>query len=351
MLMYNTICKVNKNFEKTIVGMTVAGFTGQLKGWWDNYLMNEYRAEIMNAVKVEEGQNYHNCVYSLALNIIEHFSGRWSDNSETLRIMLQNLRCKSLTYFRWYKDVFLSRVMELPECNSTHWKSKFIDGLPTLFAERVRKALRGTTMSIDYNSYSYGNHISIYILRNKKESHRHKKEPYRYKKKKKGSFDKRFEQKEKRRKARKEFIKSNEPDAFYKCGRVGHYARDCKVKDKIKNLDIDDSIKDSLYKILLNSSPDNTDQESNYGDSSTDEDLRVLQEEEYIFQKMNVDPANRIRISVDLEVNVLTNDSLLELLRVIKNPELRSQIIDQLDKIQDTIPTSPEIEEIPSQNR
>lgn len=33
MLMYNTICKVNKNTEKAIAEMIVAGFTGQLKGW------------------------------------------------------------------------------------------------------------------------------------------------------------------------------------------------------------------------------------------------------------------------------------------------------------------------------
>lgn len=51
--------------------------------------------------------------------------------------------------------------MELPECNSTHWKSKFIDELPPLFAERVRKTLRGTSMSIDYNQYSYGKLFSV----------------------------------------------------------------------------------------------------------------------------------------------------------------------------------------------
>ncbi|XP_070039571.1 uncharacterized protein [Nicotiana tomentosiformis] len=184
--------------------------------------------------------------------------------------------------------------MELPECNSTHWKSKFIDGLPTLFAERVRKALRGTAMSIDYNSYSCRKLISVWefyeqfaidIPKNKKESHRHKHESYKHKKNR-GSFHKRLEGKNKKRdtyKHRKDFIKSNRPNAFYKCGIVGHYARDYKVKDKIKNLDIDDNIKDSLYKIHLNSSPDNSDQESSYGgDSSTDKDLRVLQEEEYI---------------------------------------------------------------------
>jgi len=104
-----------------------------------------------------------NVVYTLVLNIIEHFSGRWSDNSETIKTLLLNLRCTTLTSFRFYKDVFLCRVMELPECNSTHWKSKFIDGLPAIFAERVRKILRGDGHSINYDDYTYGKLISVCV--------------------------------------------------------------------------------------------------------------------------------------------------------------------------------------------
>ncbi|XP_049365479.1 uncharacterized protein LOC125830328 [Solanum verrucosum] len=135
--------------------MITADFTGQLKGWWDNYLNQEQRDKVLQVVKLEGEQYTQNAVYTLVLNIIEHFSGRWSENSETIRNLLQNLRCKTLTSFRYYKDVFLCRVMELPECNSTHWKSKFIDGLPTLFAERVRKAIRGENHSINYDEYTY----------------------------------------------------------------------------------------------------------------------------------------------------------------------------------------------------
>ncbi|KAH0634029.1 hypothetical protein KY284_036815 [Solanum tuberosum] len=131
MLMYSTICKTNKNSDKTIVDIITTEFTGQLKGWWDNYLSQDQRDKVLLAVKQEGEQFTQNAAYTLVLNIIKHFSGRWSDNSETIRTLLQNLRCKTLTSFKYYKDVFLCRVMELPECNSTHWKSKFIDGLPT----------------------------------------------------------------------------------------------------------------------------------------------------------------------------------------------------------------------------
>ncbi|KAG5632679.1 hypothetical protein H5410_004396 [Solanum commersonii] len=51
MLMYSTICKTNKNSDKTIADMIIAGFTGQLKGWWDNYLNQEQRDKVILAVK------------------------------------------------------------------------------------------------------------------------------------------------------------------------------------------------------------------------------------------------------------------------------------------------------------
>ncbi|KAG5610764.1 hypothetical protein H5410_022045 [Solanum commersonii] len=46
--------------------------------------------------------------------------------------------------------------MELPENKFEHWKAKFVDGLPLLFAERVRKALRGSHVEIPYKDYTYG---------------------------------------------------------------------------------------------------------------------------------------------------------------------------------------------------
>ncbi|KAM3301381.1 hypothetical protein P3S67_015883 [Capsicum chacoense] len=51
--------------------------------------------------------------------------------------------------------------MELPKSNSPHWKSKFIDGLPMLFAERIRKTFRGPNVSINYKAYTYGYLIKV----------------------------------------------------------------------------------------------------------------------------------------------------------------------------------------------
>ena len=85
--MYNTIYKDNKNSEKDTANMIITGFIGQFKGWWDIYLIEAQRMAILTAVKEENGL-VPNIVYTLVFTIIEHFSGRWSDNSETIRIML-----------------------------------------------------------------------------------------------------------------------------------------------------------------------------------------------------------------------------------------------------------------------
>ncbi|XP_060210558.1 uncharacterized protein LOC132637495 [Lycium barbarum] len=141
--------------------------------------------------------------------------------------------------------------MELPECNDTSWKSKFIDGLPALFAERVRKTLRKGEVSINYDNYTYGKLIGTCMqeglaLCNEIKLNQQIKRHGLNKRQQLGEFCEKF------------------------------------VKEKIKNLDIDDDLKESLYKILLNSEPEDSGFESdNSEDSSSNEDLRVLENEDY----------------------------------------------------------------------
>uniref|UniRef100_A0A1U7YJ58 Uncharacterized protein LOC104247626 n=1 Tax=Nicotiana sylvestris TaxID=4096 RepID=A0A1U7YJ58_NICSY len=141
------------------------GFTGQLRGWWDNYLSDEEKTTVINSTAVDEGVDNigmalvkvrEDVVYTLILTILEYFNGRFTNGHETVYTLLNGLRCRTLSEFRWYKDTFMSRVMELPENKYEHWKAMFIDDLPSLFAERVRKALRGSYGEILYGNYTYG---------------------------------------------------------------------------------------------------------------------------------------------------------------------------------------------------
>ena len=68
-----------------------------------------------------------------------------------------NLRCLTLTDFKWYKDVFLSRVFQLNECHNAIWKEKFVSGLSPLFAEKVRESIRQHyNNALPYDQISYG---------------------------------------------------------------------------------------------------------------------------------------------------------------------------------------------------
>ena len=53
--------------------------------------------------------------------------------------------------------------MQRHDANAKHWKAKFIDGLPPLFAEKVRQKLKDQHdgNSIPYNSLTYGHLISV----------------------------------------------------------------------------------------------------------------------------------------------------------------------------------------------
>uniref|UniRef100_A0A0E0N3S6 DUF7746 domain-containing protein n=1 Tax=Oryza rufipogon TaxID=4529 RepID=A0A0E0N3S6_ORYRU len=54
MIMYANACIANGNKEREAANMIVIGFSGQLKGWWNNYLNETQRQEILCAVKRDD---------------------------------------------------------------------------------------------------------------------------------------------------------------------------------------------------------------------------------------------------------------------------------------------------------
>jgi hypothetical protein len=75
---------------------------------------------------------------------------------------LNNLRCPTMSDYNWYQNVFHSRVMLKIDCQKPYWKEKFIDGLPSLFAHKVKDELINlNTGMIDYENLTYGDLFSI----------------------------------------------------------------------------------------------------------------------------------------------------------------------------------------------
>ena len=64
--------------------------------------------------------------------------------------------------YRWYQDVFLSRVMLRKDCHKPYWKENFIDGLPPIFAHKVKLELMDKNDSIDYDNLTYGDILSTF---------------------------------------------------------------------------------------------------------------------------------------------------------------------------------------------
>ena len=79
-----------ENDDYAIVQYLIAGFIGQLKGWWENMLSDRERLYIMQSINEIGEQNAgHRLIYS----ITKHFIGDPRVLQEGSSEILKNLRC------------------------------------------------------------------------------------------------------------------------------------------------------------------------------------------------------------------------------------------------------------------
>jgi hypothetical protein len=162
MSMVATAYDTNQNLSQSeIVDLLATGFSGTLRSWWDKHLTEETREGIRKAVKKGDdgrvGMGEPDAVNTLIYTIIKHFIGTPSNITARISDVLNNLRCPTMSDYRWYQDVFHSRVMLKIDSDKPYWKEKFIDGLPSLFAHKVKEELiNPTTGMIDYEKLTYG---------------------------------------------------------------------------------------------------------------------------------------------------------------------------------------------------
>ena len=149
---------LTENDDWNAVQLILTGFTGTLKLWWENFLTEKERFYVSKSLN-EEGEQ--DAVTRLIYAIIKHFIGDPNSFGEINSEILQNLRCRTLSDFKWYHDVFLAKVMTRTDARASFWKEKFLYGLPRAFNEKVQESLRekhhGT---IPYEELTYGDLIS-----------------------------------------------------------------------------------------------------------------------------------------------------------------------------------------------
>ncbi|PIN09729.1 hypothetical protein CDL12_17687 [Handroanthus impetiginosus] len=197
MLMCASTAKLKGNADEVIAKAIDTGFTGQLQGWWDFYLIETTKQQILSALTRDPvtNENKADPVNTLIYTIVLHFIGTKQ---------LINLHCLTLSYFSWYRDVVFSKAS-------------------------VTKTFGKKSSYKDYLDFS------LRKIRNKLKEKSWKTQKKKHKERFKKERHKREEQfSEKRHKT------SNKKN------------QQKKKKEKIESLDIDEGLKKSLYKILLN---------------------------------------------------------------------------------------------------
>ncbi|KAH9723764.1 hypothetical protein KPL70_007240 [Citrus sinensis] len=112
--------------DRAISEILIAGFTGQLKCWWDYLLTNQQQLDILNSIQVDENgapifDEFNNpiqdAVVTLILTISLHFIGDLSQLRDKNAELLHNLRCRKLSEFQSYKTSFFTRLFLRDDAN------------------------------------------------------------------------------------------------------------------------------------------------------------------------------------------------------------------------------------------
>ena len=124
---------------------------------WENFLGDKERFYVQKSLN-EEGEQ--DAVLRLMYAITKHFIGDPRVFEEGNSEILQHIRCRTLSDFKLYHDVFLAKVMTRKDAKASFWKEKFIYRLPMALTEKVQETLREKhNRTIPYEDLTYGDLI------------------------------------------------------------------------------------------------------------------------------------------------------------------------------------------------
>ena len=116
-IMASTTYKSRGNSDHLICVHLIASFTSQLKGWWDNALTKEEKIYIQTSLDERGNQN---SVHTLIFAITKHFLGDPISFQARTSEILQYIRCRNLSDYRWYKEIYFAKVHTRPDVNQPY---------------------------------------------------------------------------------------------------------------------------------------------------------------------------------------------------------------------------------------
>ncbi|KAH9668233.1 hypothetical protein KPL70_021336 [Citrus sinensis] len=341
--------------DKAIAEILIAGFTGQLKGWWDHLLTKQQQLDILDSIQKDENgalildefnSPIQDTITTLILTISLHFIGDPSHLRDKNAELLHNLRCRKLSEFQSYKTTFFTKLFLRDDANHITWKKKFLTGLPTLLGEKVKNSIKTLYDNrIPYDELTYGELVNFinkeasaskdcngkcfskpYEKHYKSKSHRKSFQEFRepsYKKPSRPYKRPNFSKKKDFRPKQKTSFNYKEATCL-KCGRKGHTTKFCRVNRKLHELGLDEETLSKVAPLLV---------ESSDSEFSMTGDSEPLQVDELIDSDTSVSSDSDSNTKSYLKkINVLTKEqeTFLELVKHISDPNLQKEYLDKL---------------------
>ncbi|GAV92583.1 zf-CCHC domain-containing protein [Cephalotus follicularis] len=107
MTMVSNAHKIRNNSDKAVANILISGFTGQIKGWWDNILITQQQNEILESVQVNESKEPN-----------------LDTNNETIEDAVSTLPIPKIDRKNYYKKQFEKpEYYRKPNKRKTHFKT------------------------------------------------------------------------------------------------------------------------------------------------------------------------------------------------------------------------------------
>ncbi|XP_050217639.1 uncharacterized protein LOC126668490 [Mercurialis annua] len=313
--------------DRTVAELFIAGFSGQLKGWWDYYLTKIQQLDILNVVQeIPHILKIKTRIFCQTLDV----KNLVISNGEKVRNKIREtfgshiIPYDQLTYG---KLISLTQKQGLEICQDLKLQKRLKWEL-----RKSKKELGSFFKKFDFTigkdqncdgdcsrgTKSVSKRFRDFRPRSKDKNHNtHHKKHY-YKKPYRKSFRKQYD-KPKTNKANLKDI------TCYKCGKKGHISKYCRVSRKIQELHLEGEVLDRIEALLAYSSDSETEMSSEGQNPQFDELVTTFS---------SGSDSNSDDDSESKHVNVLTKEQnlILDVIQHISNPEMQKKCLDQLKK-------------------